>query len=65
MITPRRPTILLMSGEKYSNRFDWRGNVDITMDMNESDDGLNITDSVTKDLKTKEHDDCESYHILL
>ena len=35
------------------------------MGMNESDDDLNITESVTKDLQTDEHEDSESYHILL
>ena len=50
-----------MYGEKYSDSFDWHGNRDVTMDMEDSsDDDLNITASVTKDLKTKVHRDSES-----
>ena len=51
-VVPRHPAISPMFGDKNSKISDWQGNTDVTMDMNDSDDDLDIAESVAKDLKT-------------
>jgi len=48
-----------------SNEFDSEGNRDLTMETSGSDDDLNITDSVAKDLATEGRRDSESHLVVM